>query len=189
MSMAEMTRGANVALTREIPGLRGLVLGVAWDAGSERVLDDNLVLAALLVGQDGRVRSDEDLVFFNQIAAADLSVARLDRALGGDHEQLEVDLPQVPPEIERIVAVLYVNEGPAQRRSLGQLRSCVIRVLDLADNRELVRSENLARAFTTETAVVLGEVYRLRGDWKFKVLGQGYATGIAGVASDYGLPL
>jgi tellurium resistance protein TerD len=185
--MAEMKRGANVALTREIPGLRGLVVGVSWNAGSERVLDDNLVLAGLLCGRNGRVRSDSDFVFFNQVASTDLSVAQVEQVLGTDKEQLEIDLASVPPDVERIVVALYVNENPTQRRTLGQLRSCVVRVLDRADNRELVRSEELSRAFTAETGVTLGEVYRHEGGWKFKVLGQGYANGIAGIAADYGV--
>jgi tellurium resistance protein TerD len=187
--MAEMKRGANVALTREIPNLTGLVLGMSWNAGAEHVLDESLVFAAVLCGPDGRVRSDRDLVFFNQLTSADESVQQLEKALGDDREQIVIDLTAVPAEIDRIVAVLYVNEGPGQRRALGQLRSCVIRVLDAADNRELVRSEELASAFTGETAVALGEVYRHDRDWKFKVLGQGYSKGITGIAADYGIPL
>jgi tellurium resistance protein TerD len=187
--MAEMKRGANVALTREIPGLTGLVLGVHWNAGAERGLDDNLVFAALLCGADGRVRSDRDFVFFNQLASPDMSVQRLEQVLNGDSEQVEIDLPTVPADIDRIVLVLYINDNPALRRTLGQLRSCYIRVLNLTDNKELVRSEELARAFQSETAVALGEVYRNGPDWKFKVLGQGYSKGIAGIAADYGLGL
>jgi tellurium resistance protein TerD len=147
------------------------------------------VFAAIVCGPDGRARSDQDFVFFNQITSPEQSVQQLEQALGGDQEQIEVDLPSVPAEIERIVVVLYVNENPAQRRTLGQLRSCVIRVLDGNGNRELVRSEELASAFAAETAVALGEIYRLAGDWKFKVLGQGYSKGIAGIAADYGIPL
>jgi tellurium resistance protein TerD len=187
--MAEMIRGSNVALTREIPGLSGLVLGVKYNAGAETALTDNLVFAAILCGPGGHARTDEDFVFFNQLASPDMSVQQLETALGGDAEQIEVDLNAVPADVERIVAVLYVNDGPAQRRTLGQLRSCVIRVLNLADNAELVRSEDLAHALTSETAIALGEVYRNQGGWKFKVLGQGYSKGIAGVAADYGIPL
>jgi tellurium resistance protein TerD len=186
--MAEMMRGANVALTREIPGLSGLVLGMRWNAGAERALADNLVFAAVLCGADGRVRSGDDFVFFNQLTSPEQSVAERDEALGDDAEQIEIDLAAVPPGIDRIVAVLYVNEGPAQRRTLGQLRSCVIRVLNLDGNTELVRSEDLAPAFDAETAVALGEVYRHGAEWKFKVLGQGYAKGFAGIADDYGIP-
>jgi tellurium resistance protein TerD len=116
-------------------------------------------------------------------------VQRIEQALDGDREQIEVDLNAVPPEIERIVVVLYVNDNPALRRTLGQLRSCVVRVLNLSDNKELVRSEELSGAFNTETAVALGEVYRNGSDWKFKVLGQGYSKGVAGIAADYGIPL
>lgn len=187
--MAEMKRGANVSLTREVPGLKGLVLGVRWNAGSETALADNLTMATVLCGADGRALSDEHFVFFNQLATPDLSVAELTEALSGDAEQVEIDLTAVPLAVERIVAVVYVNPGPAYRRTLGQLRSCVIRVLNLDGNAELVRSEELARGLQSETALALGEVYRHNGEWKFKVLGQGYSKGIEGIAADYGLTL
>jgi tellurium resistance protein TerD len=187
--VAEMKRGANVALTREIPGLRGIVLGVDWDAGSERALTDNLVVATILCDARSRALSDEHFVFFNQLSSPEESVAQRDSALGDDVEQIEVDLPSVPAEVERIVVLLYLNEGIAQRRSLGQLRDCHIRVLNAADNAELVRSENLAPVLTTETALALGELYRHQGGWKFKVIGEGYTAGISGIAKDYGLRL
>jgi tellurium resistance protein TerD len=187
--MATMKRGANVALTREIPGLTGLVVGVSWNAGAESALADNLVMAAILCDAADRALSDEHFVFFNQLCSPDLSVQKLQQALGTDKEQIEIDLAQVPAVVERIVVVLYINDGPAQHRTLGQLRSCEVRILDLADNRELVRSEDLAPGLDGETALSLGEVYRHNGDWKFKVLGQGYSKGIAGIAADYGLSL
>jgi tellurium resistance protein TerD len=186
---AIMTRGANVSLTREVPTLTGVVLGVTWNAGLEKVLNDNLVVATILCGANGRALSLQHFIFFNQLASPDLSVHALSEALGGDQEQVEVDLSGVPPEVERVVVILYVNEGPAQRRTLGQLKTCVIRVLDLHGNNELVRSEDLAPALTSETSLALGELYRRDGEWKFKVLGTGYAGGIAAVAADYGLPL
>jgi tellurium resistance protein TerD len=187
--MAEMKRGANVALTRELPGLSRVVLGMRWNAGSEHVLAENLVFAAVLCGTDGRARSHRDFVFFNQLASVDESVRELEQALDGDQEQIEVDLAGVPADVTRVVVVLYVNDGPGPRRTLGQLRSCVVRVLDAADRRELVRSEELANGLSTETAIALGELYRHASDWKFRVLGDGYSKGIAAVATDYGIPL
>jgi tellurium resistance protein TerD len=187
--MAEMKRGANVALTREIPGLSGLVLGVSWSAGAETALADNLVTAVLLCDGTGRVPSDRHFVFFNQLTSPEQSVQQLEQALGGDQDQIEVDLAAVPAGIDRIVVALYVNDGPAQHRTLGQLKSCRVRVLNLDGNAELVRSEDLAPGLREETALVLGEVYRHEGGWKFKVIGQGYAKGIAGIAEDYGVPL
>jgi len=186
--MAQMKRGANVALTREIPDLKGLVVGVRWNAGAETVLADNLVLAAILCDRPGHAISDESFVFFNQLSSPDGSVQQLTEALDGDNEQLEIDLADVPADVERIVVVLYVNDGPAQRRTLGRLRSCVVRVLNLDGNTELVRSEELATGLRDETALALGEVYRHDG-WKFRVLGDGYANGVADIAADYGITL
>ena len=187
--VAAMERGANVALTREIPGLVGVVLGVNWSAGAETVLTDNLVLATILCDANNRALSSQHFVFFNQLSSPDLSVQQLEQALGGDQEQVEIDLKAVPGDVERIVVCLYINDSPGQHRTLGQLKSCSVRVLNLADNHELVRSVDLAPAFNSETAVSLGEIYRLGRDWKFKVLGQGYARGITGLAADYGLTL
>jgi tellurium resistance protein TerD len=187
--MAEMKRGANVSLTREVPGLKGLVVGVRWNAGAETALSDNLTVAAILCGADGHAISEDHFVFFNQLTSPDLSVQQLEQALGGDQEQVEIDLNAVPASVERIVIVLYVNDGPAQKRTLGQLKSCVVRALNLDGNAELVRSEELANTLQTETAVALGEVYRHNGEWRFRVLGQGYSKGIAGIAADYGLTL
>lgn len=184
-----MRRGANVSLTREVPGLKGLVVGVRWNAGAETALADNLTMATILCGTNGRALSEQHFVFFNQLTSPEMSVQQLEQALGGDQEQVEIDLTAVPDDVDRIVIVVYVNEGPAQRRTLGQLRSLVVRVLNLDGNTELVRSEELAGVLQSETALALGEVYRHNAEWKFKVLGQGYSKGIAGVAADYGLSL
>jgi tellurium resistance protein TerD len=187
--MAVMRRGANVALTREIPGLTGLVLGVRWNTGAEKALSDNLVVATILCDGNSKAISEQHFVFFNQLTEPSMSVHQLERMLGEDAEQVEVRFAAVPPEICRIVIVIYVNESHGLRRSLGQLREVGVRVLDVADNRELVRSENLATAVNAETAMSLGEVYRHNGGWKFRVIGEGYRTGIVGLASDYGVPL
>lgn len=187
--MPPMRRGANVALTREIPGLRQLVVGISWNAGGEQLLEDNMVLATVLCDSASKALSPEHFVFFNQLQSPDESVTQLEEAMAGDKEQVEIDLSGVPADVARIVIVVYLNDGPAQHRTLGRLRDLTVVVREGPSNRELVRSENLAPALSAETAVVLGEVYRNGPDWKFKVVGDGYASGIAGVASDYGLPL
>lgn len=184
-----MKRGANVALTQEIPGLTGIVVGVRFAAGAERMLLDNLVLATILCDESSRALSGDHFVFFNQLASPDLSVQQLEQALGGDTEQVEIDLAAVPDDVDRIVLIAYINEAIAGRRTLGQLKDCTLRVLNLKDNAELVRSENLAPVFGPETAVVLGEVYRAGRYWKFKIIGEGYAQGISGVAADFRIPL
>ena len=186
---APMKRGANVSLTREVPGLAAVIVGTSWDAGAETLLADNLVFAAILCDAHSRALSDQHFVFFNQLRSPDESVRERDRLLGSDREQIDVDLTAVPADVHRIVFVLYVNDGPGPRRTLGQLRSCVVRVLNAAGGAELVRSEDLASGLGNETGLTLGEVYRHDREWKFKVLGEAYPKGIAGIAVDFGVPL
>lgn len=187
--MAEMRRGANVELTREIPTLRTVLLGVQISTGAEASLVDNLVVATILTDARSRALSDEHFVFFNQLTTPEESVSQREQALGQDLEQVEVSLPAVPAEVERIVVLIYLNEGIVQRRSLAQLREIRIRVTDAADFSELVRSENLVPTSLEVSAVSLGELYRHDGGWKFKVLGEGYSNGVLGVAKDYGVGL
>jgi tellurium resistance protein TerD len=183
-----MRRGSNVALTREIPNLTGVVLGVTLTS-AEPVLIESLVMATLLCDAHSHVLSDEHVVFFNQLVEPDQSVSQRTEPAGHDLEQVEVDLAAVPADVARIVVVAYINEALGGHRTLGQLREATVRVLNLVDDSELVRSEDLAPALSSETAMVLGELYRLSGDWKFKVIGQGYANGIVGIAADYGIRL
>jgi tellurium resistance protein TerD len=187
--MAVMKRGSNVALTREIPGLTGLILGVHWDANSEQALADSLVVATILCDEHSKALSNEHFVFFNQLSSPEESVTQAEHTLGSDLEQIEIDLDRVPAEVSRIAVVMYINTGLGVRRTLGQLRDCVIRVVNLADSKELVRSENLTPSLGSENAIALGEVYRHSGDWKFRVIGEGYSSGIAGLAADYGITL
>ncbi len=187
--MAVLRRGTNVALTREIPGLTGLVLGVRWNAGAEKLLSEHLVVATILCDGNSKAISDEHFIFFNQLTEPSMSVQQLTQAVGDDTEQIEIHFTAVPEVVNRIVVVLYVNEAMGLRRGLGQLREIGVRVLDLKDNRELVRSENLAPSLTGETAMSLGEAYRHGGGWKFRVVGASYQTGITGLARDYGVTL
>lgn len=182
-----LQRGANVALTREVPNLKGVVLGIQWDAGADRTLSRNIVAAVIMCGANGSALSNEHFVFFNQLTTPDLSVVQLEQALGDDNEQIEVDLGSVPPAVDRIAVVLYINEGSPARRSLAQLRSCRIRVLNLETNAELTRSADLSGALSNETALVLAELYRRDAGWKFRVVGQGFANGVADIGSAYGL--
>ncbi|WP_431843493.1 TerD family protein [Calidifontibacter indicus] len=184
-----MAKGANVALTREVPGLKGVVVGVDWDAGAERFLHDSLTLLTVLCGSDRKALSQHHVVHFNQMVSADLSTGQVEQAMGGDDEQVEVDLAGVPDDVQRIVFVLYVNEGGGGRRTLGQLKRLVVRVLDLDSGNSLVSTDDLVPGLGGETALSLIELYRHSGEWKLRVLGAGYSDGLKGVARDFGVSL
>lgn len=187
--MSPMAKGANIALQRELPDLTGVVFGIDWDTGGERVLDDNLTLLTLLVGANGQALSPEHVVHFNQLVSADLSTAQLEQALGGDDEQVEVELDQVPDDVAKVVFVLYLSEGSGSSRSLGQLKRLVVRLLNLDGGASIISSVDLADGLSSESALKLAELYRHSGQWKLRVLGSGYSSGLAGVAKEYGVPL
>ena len=140
--------------------------------------------------RDGRALSDEHFVFFNQLASPDLSVQQLRAGARRRPEQIEVDLPTVPAEVERIVVVLYVNEGPAQRRTLGRLR--VVRrpgARPARQQRAGPLREPGAGARRPRPRLALGELYRHGGGWKFKVSGRATRRASRGIAADYGVPI
>lgn len=185
----ELPKGANASLSKENPGLRGVVVGIDWDPGPEHVLADSLTLMTILCDERGKAISQEHVVFFNQLVSADLSTVQIDELMGEDSEQLEIDLAAVPAEVDRIVVIVYINEGVGGRRTLGQLRKCTLRVLNLEGGAHLIQTVDLASGLDSETAVALGQIYRRGSEWKFKALGSGYSTGLAGVAKDFGVAL
>ena len=187
--MSPMAKGANIALQRELPDLTGVVFGVDWDSGGERVLDDNLTLLTVLVGANGQALSPQHVVYFNQLVSADLSTAQLEQALGNDDAQVEVELSGVPDEVAKVVFVLYLSEGSGSSRSIGQLRSLVVRLLNLDGGASIISSVDLAEDLSGESALKLAELYRHSGQWKLRVLGMGYSSGLAGAAKEFGVPL
>lgn len=138
--------------------------------------------ASALLLASGKVRSDADFVFYNQPAHASGAVRHEGKrtAAGGVTDEVSVDLARVEPAIERIVLAASADGG-----SFGQVPGLYIRVLDAASGAEITRYES--QDATVETAFVLGELYRRQGAWKFRAVGQGYSTGLGGLATDFGI--
>ncbi|MGQ4382161.1 VWA domain-containing protein [Streptomyces sp. SAS_270] len=137
--------------------------------------------SALLLGADGRVRDDGDFVFYNQPQHASGAVRHLgkQRAAGATTDTVEVDLSALEPGIERVVLGASADGG-----TFGDLAGLTLRLLDAGTQQEIARFEMEA---TTETAFIGGELYLRAGRWKFRAVGQGYASGLAGLATDFGI--
>lgn len=183
--MATLVAGANAALTAENPGLDHVVVGMGWDIIPSNGPRAELVPFAVMCDAGGQAVSNEHLVFFNQLVSADASMTFVGDA---DQEQIDVDLSRVPAEISKIIFLAYVDPEFRGQGTFGSVRSAHIRVAT-AENRELVRFDLAATGLEAVTAMIFGELYRHRDDWKFRALGQGYRTGLAGVAKDYGISL
>ncbi|MCC3771097.1 TerD family protein [Streptomyces sp. UNOC14_S4] len=186
-----LAKGGNVSLSKEAPGLTSVAVGLGWQARTTTGADYDLDASALLCGASGKVVSDRHFVFFNNLASPDGSVQHTgDELTGGtgasDDETINVDLARVPAEVIKIVFPVSIYEADVRGQAFGQVRNAYIRVVNRADGRELARYD-LSEDASTETAMIFGELYRHASEWKFRAVGQGYASGLRGIASDFGV--
>jgi tellurium resistance protein TerD len=185
-----LSKGGNVSLSKEAPGLTAVVVGLGWDVRSTTGTDFDLDASALLVDANGKVVSDQHFVFFNNLKSPEGSVEHTgDNLTGegeGDDEQIKVNLASVPAEVDKIVFPVSIHEGESRQQSFGQVRNAFIRVMNQAGGAELARYD-LSEDASTETAMVFGELYRNAAEWKFRAVGQGYASGLRGIAQDFGV--
>ncbi len=190
--VTSLTKGANVALTRDHPSLRRVLVGLGWRPGrSDQAFD--LDASALLCGADGKVPADSYFVFYNQLdAPAGAAHHSGDSTTGGGHvgdddEQVEVDLDAVPAYVDKVVFAVSIYQARERRQTFGDVEQAYIRVADLETGTDLVRYD-LSHDCAGETALVFGELYRhASGDWKFRAVGQGWSDGLEGIARDYGV--
>ena len=185
-----LSKGGNVSLTKQAPGLTAVTVGLGWDVRSTTGTDFDLDASAILANAAGRVLSDAHFVFFNNLTSPDGAVEHTgDNLTGegeGDDEQIKVDLARIPAEVDKIAFPVSIYQAQERGQSFGQVRNAFIRVVDQAGGAELTRYD-LSEDASTETAMVFGELYRHGADWKFRAVGQGYASGLRGIATDYGV--
>jgi tellurium resistance protein TerD len=186
MSVPDIVRlrsGANVALSTVMPAPGEIVVGFGWDVVETRGPAVQLVPSAIVCNVSGRALSSEHLVFFNQMSSPDGTV-RLDPS-SPDEEQIEVDLREVPASVDKIVLMVYVDPDLRTPGTFGAVRRAWFRVCDRS-GRELVRHD--IEDYSVEVnAMIFGELYRHRGEWKVRAVGQGYSTGLKGVAETFGV--
>ncbi|MDX1655392.1 MAG: TerD family protein [Candidatus Competibacteraceae bacterium] len=185
-----LSKGQRVSLSKEAPGLTRVLAGLGWD---ERVTDGrefDLDASVFLLKDDGKVRNEQDFIFYNQLKSPCGSVVHTgDNRTGageGDDEAVEIDLNGVPGEIKRIVFTVTIHEAESRRQSFGQVANAFIRLVNRDDNREVVRFD-LGEDYSTETAMIFGELYRQGQEWKFNAVGQGYAGGLAAMCGQFGI--
>ncbi|GLW58261.1 TerD family protein [Kitasatospora phosalacinea] len=185
-----LAKGGNVSLTKEAPGLTNVIVGLGWDVRATTGADFDLDASALLCSEAGRVLGDQHFVFYNNLRSPEGSVEHSgDNLTGGgdgDDEQIKVDLTAVPPQVAKIVFPVSIYDAENRHQSFGQVRNAFIRVVNEADGSEVARYD-LSEDASTETAMVFGELYRYGSEWKFRAIGQGYASGLRGIALDYGV--
>ncbi len=185
-----LTKGGNVSLSRAAPGLRKILLGLGWDARTTAGADFDLDATAFLLDENGKVGSDEDFVFYRQLVSKCGSVEHTgDNRTGsgdGDDEVLKINLEKVPSSVVRVVICVTIEDAESRRQNFGQVSNAFMRVVNLDGDQELARFD-LSEDYSTETAMIFGEIYRNGEEWKFKAVGQGYAGGLEAMCKQYGV--
>lgn len=179
-----LAKGGNVSLSKEAPGLTAVLVGLGWDVRTTTGTDYDLDASALLLNEAGKVASDTQFVFYNNLTSPDGSVEHTgDNLTGegeGDDEVIKVNLAGVPADVTRIVFPVSIHDAENRGQSFGQVRGAFIRIVNQAGGAEIARYD-LSEDAATETAMVFGELYRNGAEWKFRAVGQGYEIGRAHV--------
>lgn len=186
-----LSKGQKVDLTKGNPGLKNIMVGLGWDVNAfDSGSDFDLDASVFMLGSNGKCPSDKEFIFYSNLKHASESVEHMgDNLTGGgdgDDEQVVVDLEKVPANIERIAFTVTIYDAEKRRQNFGQVSNAFIRIVDQSSNTEIIRYD-LGEDFSIETAVVVGELYRNNGEWKFNAIGSGFQGGLAALCGHYGI--
>lgn len=183
-------KGGNVSLSKTDPSMRKVLVGLGWDARSTDGQDFDLDASAFLLSASGKVRSDSDFIFYNNLTSVDGSVTHTgDNRTGegdGDDEALVVDLTKIPADVDKIVITVTIHDADARHQNFGMVSGAFIRLVNDESQVEAARYD-LTEDASMETAMIFGELYRHSGDWKFRAVGQGYAGGLMAMCAQFGI--
>ncbi|AZB72861.1 TerD family protein [Synechococcus elongatus] len=185
-----LSKGQNLSLSKTDPSLKKIIVGLGWDPRRTEGEKFDLDASAFLLADTGKVRSEKDFVFYNQLQSGCGSVvAAGDNRTGqgeGDDEQIRINLEFVPAAVQRIAIVVTIHEAIARKQSFGQVSNAFIRVVNEETNTEIVRYD-LSEDYSTETSLIFGEVYHYGGEWKFRAVGQGHSGGLEIMCRQFGV--
>ncbi|WP_269914355.1 TerD family protein [Acinetobacter sp. HY1485] len=185
-----LNKGGNLSLSKTDPSLTKVLIGLGWDSRVTDGAEFDLDASAFLLGANGKVRSDADFIFYNQMRSAEGSVEHTgDNRTGagdGDDEAIKIDLTRVPQDIQKIAITVTIHDADMRHQNFGQVENAFIRVVNDQTHNEVVRFD-LNEDYSTETAMIFGELYRYNGEWKFRAVGQGYNGGLKAMCHEYGI--
>lgn len=188
-----LTKGQKIDLTKGNPGLTKLLVGLGWDTNKYHGgYDFDLDATAFLLTENHKVGANSDFIYYGNLRHASGSVEHMgDNLTGGnagDDEQIRVNLSAMPSNIARVAIAVTIYDAEARKQNFGQVSNAYIRIVDETTNTELVRYD-LGEDFSVEAAVVVGELYRYKGEWKFNAIGGGFKGGLKALCLNYGVDM
>lgn len=184
-----LSKGQKISLEKEAPGLSKIILGLGWDVKhGDTGFDFDLDASCFMLGENGKIVSDQHFIFYNNLVSPDKSVVHTgDNRTGdgeGDDEQIKVALKKISPEIKKLVFVVTIHEAAKRKQSFGQIANSFIRIVDEETNREIAKYD-LGEDYSTETAMIMAEVYLHNGEWRMSAVGTGYNQGLEAIVKRY----
>lgn len=186
-----LSKGQKVDLTKGNPGLKSVMVGLGWDVNEfDSGSDFDLDASVFMVDGNGKCPTDKEFIFYGNLKHPSEAVEHMgDNLTGGgdgDDEQIMVDLTKIPSNIEKIAFTVTIYEAEQRRQNFGQVSNAFIRIVDPANNSEIIRYD-LGEDFSIETAVVVAELYKNNGEWKVNAIGSGFQGGLAALCGHYGI--
>ena len=182
---------AKVASDAGISSLTKIMVGLGWDVNRyDGGADFDLDAAAFMLAGTGKVRSSADFIFYNQKQGPGVEHMG-DNRTGegeGDDEVINVDLNAIPADIEKVSFTVTIDQADTRNQNFGMVENSYIRVVDAASGTELIRYD-LGEDFSVETAVVVADLYRHNGEWKFNAIGSGFSGGLAALCANFGVDI
>ena len=186
-----LSKGQKVSLTKDNPGLNNILVGLGWDVNAfDSGTSFDLDASVFIADASGKCPSEQEFIFYGNKEHSSGAVKHMgDNTTGegeGDDEQIHIELNKVPANLEKIAFTVTIYEAEQRHQNFGQVSNAYIRIIDEATNTELVRFD-LGEDFSIETAVVVGELYKNNGEWKFNAIGSGFQGGLAALCGHYGI--
>ena len=186
-----LSKGQKVSLTKGNPRLKKIMVGLGWDVNAfDSGADFDLDASVFMLGSNGKCPTNKEFIFYGNLEHSSGAVKSMgDNLTGigdGDDEQIQIDLSKIPENISKIAFTVTIYEAEERRQNFGQVSNSFIRIVDDVTNRELLRYD-LGEDFSIETAIVVGELYRYNGEWKFNAVGSGFQGGLAALCGYYGI--
>lgn len=180
-------KGQKADITKNNPSIKNLLVGMGWNTAAGVDVD----FSAFLLRANGKTAGDQDLIFYSNPKDVSGSIQLASgnkRSFAGktDTEQVLIAISDVPQTIERISFTLTIYDGEAKRQNFSSVNDAYIRVIDEGTGREILRYD-LGKNFSIETAIVVGDLYRYNGEWKFNAIGSGYSGGLAALCNSFGI--
>lgn len=189
-NMVNLVKGQKVDLTKGNEGLKQIIVGLGWDVNKYDGDGFDLDASAFLLGSNGKVRNSGDFVYFNNLRHSSGSVEHMgDNLTGegnGDDEQIIVDLTKIPADVEKIAFTVTIYMAEERLQNFGMVSNSYIRMTNKETGEEMIRYD-LGEDYSTETTMVLGELYRHNGEWKFNAIGAGYSGGLQALCNSFGV--